>query len=48
MSYEKAMFIARRKLDWQVKMKFREGYTDDDITFYATQVYKMQNLINGG
>lgn len=48
MSYEKAVEIARNKLEWQMLMHYRVDYNDEDIHNYARQVYMLQNTFDGG
>lgn len=47
MNYEKALELAKIKLEWQTKQKYRDYYTESELNKYATQIYLLQNQFDG-
>lgn len=47
MSYDRALLLAVNKLKWQVPNGYRKGFNDEDVGYYADEIYILHNTFKG-
>lgn len=47
MTIKEAEKLAINKLEWQVANGYRKGFNDEDVVYYADEIYMLHNTFRG-